>query len=158
MPTNKAFQAVPATLIESTLRQLNALREEWRPYFVPLDPAEREAMPKMSDKSLPFAQKALELARSQPAYVPPFSSAADFETDMANVEAIGPVFRQLQQLSVGIGDLLLVSNSEAFTAALAIYAQVKMSADRLDNPEARVLAADLGKRYPGRKRKAADNA
>ncbi|TCZ70507.1 hypothetical protein [Flaviaesturariibacter aridisoli] len=159
MPTNKAFQAVPATLIESTRRKIQELLEEWRPYFVHIDPAERDALPKMSDKSLPFAQKSLELSRSQPRYLPPFVETHEFENDMANVEGVTPVFRQLQQLVAGIGDLLLVSNGEAYATALAIYAQVKLAAERQDDPEARSIAADMGKRYPGRKRKAApDNA
>ena len=83
--------------------------------------------------------------------------AAAFGIDMDNVMAVTPLYQVLQQLSAAMNDLLLVSNSEAYEAALLYYSSVKLAAKQGD-AEAKVIADDLGVRFPGRTLKPVDPA
>jgi hypothetical protein len=125
--------------IESTLK----------PYLIALTPEERKQLPKMSDKTVPFVEKTLDYARSNPQFAPAYMSIPELKIDIEAVYTLTQIARPLDQLGEGISDTMMLAGSEAYIAALAYYNSVKQAA-KMNVPGARAIYDDLSKRFPGR--------
>jgi len=114
--TKEDQQAVLATLAE--------IREQL-PFLLNLTAEERQALPKMGEKSRAFVDEALALARENPDMVPEDFDLEDMEEDIALYEGLQPILFAVMQLE----DLLLSSavaaSSDAYSAALEIYERAK---------------------------------
>lgn len=68
---------------QTAILQAIATIEKNLPFLINLTNEERQANPKMGDKSLAFVNKACEYAKQNPALVPVFLDIAEFEKDVA---------------------------------------------------------------------------
>jgi hypothetical protein len=126
------------------------------PPLISLTAEQRQATPKMGDKTLAFVYKALEYAKQNPELVPAFLDLTEVEKDVELVKALNNVLKPLAQLVEKLDDTTLQAGSEAYTAALVFYNSVKGAA-KAGVPGTKSVYDDLQARFPGRSKAAISN-
>jgi len=130
---------------------VQALKKLFDGRLISLTPKQRQSIAKMGDGSVPFVEKAVDYARRNPEFLPPFVKVEEFETDLKAARMLNGLYQLLSQLVVQIDDSMMVSGHEAFSAARSYYATVKM-ATKVNTPGAKVIEADLAERFAGQGR------
>lgn len=118
------------------------------PFLINLSPADRIALPKMSDKSLAFDEKAAGYMTTLPEFVPGYVDVAEVAKDRALREALADVARELSALASSMEDTQMVIASEIWMADLGYYQSVRLGAKR-GIAGAKVAYDDLRTRFPG---------
>jgi len=118
----------------------------FKPYLIALTPEERKRIPKMSDATLPFVQKALDYASTNPSFVPAYIDVSELKVDMVAANTLMEVQRPLAQIAQSLDDTMMLCGSEAYIAALAFYNSVKQAA-KLKVPGAESIYEDLSTRF-----------
>lgn len=117
-----------------------------------LSPAERQEMPKMGDKTLPFVDKTLSYAGLHPDLKPPYLDLDEAKRDYTLAANLNEIVRELRALHQSVEDALILSGSEAYGAALMFYSSVK-GASRSNVGGSRAIYEELSQRFPGGGRK-----
>ncbi len=125
---------------------LRAVQETLTPYLVALTAEERKNLPKMSDRTTPFVEKALSYAQANPSISPLFLNVEEFKVDLEAVYQLTELLRTVDQLSDLLNDTVLLAGSEAYEAALTFYSSAKQAA-KINVPGAKGIADDLSKRF-----------
>lgn len=120
------------------------------PFLVDLSAEERKALPKMGDKSRAFVSKALEVATQNPDFLPRSFNLEELRKDVQLFEAIYPIMVALMQLSELVDDTSLAVGSEAYAAALQVYAYAKASGN-VGGMDA--VVGEMGQRFARKPRK-----
>ncbi len=126
---------------------ITTIREKLLPYLIALTPSERKELPKMSDKTIPFVNKALNYAVSNPEFMPPYLQLDELNKDVNAVNALNVFHAQLEQVVTGLDDTMMLAGSEAYIAALSYYNSVKQAA-KINVPNAKTIYEDLKERFP----------
>lgn len=123
-----------------------AISDLLKPHVVALTNEERRQMPKMSDRSVPFVEKALQYAQKYPELVPPFINMSEMSIDVRAVETLNDLHQDAHRICGTLDDTRMLSGSEAYVAALAFYNSVKVGT-KMNVPAARQIYEDLKKRF-----------
>lgn len=137
---------IPDKELQTIKDKATELQDLLKPYLIGLSPEDRQRGLKMSDKSLPFVEKAAEYAKSKPEFTPPFMEVEELAIDLKAVNDLTQVYREVDQLCRGLNDTIMQSGSEAFAEALAYYNAVKQAA-KMNRPAAKAIYEDLKKRF-----------
>lgn len=154
---NKINFIIPDTVITEVEQKLTEISTVLKPYIIALSPDERQELPKMSDKTQPFVEKALDYTTSAPQFAPPYMDAEGLANDMKVHGQLTPLLRQVRILSDGLDDTTMQAGAESYVCALTYYNSVKMGA-KLDIHGAKSIAEDLGKRFEKTKNGKEDEA
>ena len=119
------------------------------PKLYTLTADDRQALPKMGDKTVAFVNKSLEYARQNPSVVPSYLNMDEFAKDVEAVNKLFQVSAPLQKLAEGLDDTALMAGSEAYAAALAFYTSLK-AAITAGETGLKNVYDDLSARFPGR--------
>jgi hypothetical protein len=149
---NRVSADIPAAVITDVTTKLNEVRALLQPYLQALTPEERRTLPKMSDKSIAFVNKAETYSVSNPEFAPAFMQVAEFSKDMHLVTELKPILDICEQLVSNIDDTSMLAGSEAYVEALMYYNSVKLAA-KTGQASARPIYDDLSMRFPGVARK-----
>ena len=122
------------------------LQAKLAPYVIALSPEQRRTLPKMSDKTMPFVDKASEYVQKNPELAPGYLNVAEFAVDYKAVSDLSAVCKPLTQICQNLEDSIMLSGSEAYQAALTYYNSVQQAA-KMNIPNAKAIAEDLGKRF-----------
>jgi hypothetical protein len=143
-------------IAEADLTEINAcittLHAKLLPYLKTLSPEDRMELPKMGDKTVSFVQKTLEYCRQNPDLVPPFLDVNELAVDIRACVTIRSLYEPLLQITDSLSDTMLLSGSEAYSAALMFYSVVK-NAMKSKIQKAETIYSDLSNRFPGRVKK-----
>lgn len=123
------------------------------PQLRTLIPSERRTLPKMGDGTEPFVLKAMEYAKSNPEFLPPFVSVEALELDVKAVATLNNLVRPLRQLVDSLEDSIMLAGSEAYTASLSYYNSVKQGL-KMSAPGAESIYNDLKQRFEKQGQKA----
>ena len=104
----------------------------------------------MGDKTLAFVEKALEFGSTYPDLVPPYVDLAELKKDLEATKIMISILRKLEEITTMLDDTALLAGSEAYTAALSIYAAAKDAARRNVGGAASAYN-EMKMRFPGRK-------
>lgn len=137
---------IPDEVINEANELLNKTLAVLNPYLIALTPAERQSIPKMSDKSLPFVEKTIAYGNSAPQFVPRYMDTEALETDRKTYDQLIPLFRMVKMLSDGLDDTSMQAGGACFSNALNYYNSIKQAA-RIDVPGAKTIHEDLRKRF-----------
>lgn len=118
-------------------------------FLVNLTPEERQAYPKMGDKTVAFVGKALEYAKDNQEFVPNYMDMQEFEKDMNLLGQLQKILRPIRKLEEGLSDTIMLAGSESYTAARVFYNSVK-NARELNVTGVDTIYQDLQERFPGR--------
>jgi hypothetical protein len=143
---DKINSNIPIEVINEVRQLLNNAALVLKPYLIALTPAERQAIPKMSDKTLPFVEKTIAYGQTAPEFAPQYMNKEALESDHTNYEQLIPLFRLVKQLSDGLDDTSMQAGGACYTNALNYYNSVKQAA-RIDVPGAKAIHEDLRKRF-----------
>ena len=143
-----AFQISDADL-QAVQAALQTLQAKLTPLLINLGPDDRRQLPKMGPKTVDFVSRTLSYTRGNPQFQPSFVDIDDFTIDLAAVAQLREIQQPLAQITDMVEDTLLLSGSEALTAALSCYQAFKGAA-KANAPGAATIAADLATRFPGR--------
>ncbi|MEQ8339355.1 MAG: hypothetical protein RIA62_18480 [Cyclobacteriaceae bacterium] len=125
---------------------LKTLADKLGPHLKTLDTKERRSLPKMADGTVPFVEKALSYAQSNPQFLPPYVKVEDIKVDLDSVELLTGYRRKIDQLLQSLEDTATLAGSEAYVAALSYYQSVKLG-ERLNMPGAGEIYKDLQTRF-----------
>lgn len=140
------FTADERTVIDSAIK---TLQEKLAPKLITLKVDDRRELPKMSDRTTPFVEKALNYAVSNPDFAPKYLNIDDLKIDVEAVKILTQFANALEQIGTALDDTIMLSGSEAYTAALSYYNNVKQ-AIKNNIVDAKPIYADLSTRFPGR--------
>lgn len=139
--------------IEFTEVELQALREAMAtmrsildPHLKALTPQNRIKLPKMNDGTSPFVEKAINYAKTDGKFLPPYVEMTELEKDWVAYKNLLPLYQDLKQLESNLNDTLMLTGSEAYVGALGYYNSVKYGA-RLNVADAKVIYEDLRRRF-----------
>ena len=138
--------------VGQAVQRLKEINDQLGNQLVALQPAQRMEMLTVSDRSMPFLEKVVAYVDSRPEFVPFFLSVEDLKIDFKAVSDLKLIAREAEQLCQALNDTILLSGSEAYTAALAYYRSVKGAA-QANVPHAQAVYEDLRKRFERRPRR-----
>lgn len=128
---------------QQALQTLNSILS---PKLISLSPEQRKQIPKMNDKTVPFVEKTLDYATSNPDFTPAYIDIPNLKIDLDAVGTLTALKRPLEQLLSTLSDSIMLSGSEAYVAGLAYYNSVKQAA-KMNVPGAKDIYNDLKKRF-----------
>ncbi len=97
------------------------------PFLVDLSTDDRKTMPKLGDKSRAFVRKALEIATQNPDFLPRSFDLDEMKRDVELFDALFPLMMSFMQMQELLDDTVTAVGSEAYSAALQVYAYAKAS-------------------------------
>lgn len=143
---NQIDFVIPDEVIADVTTKLNEVSTALQPYLIALSPEERRAVPKMSDKTMPFVIKTLGYSGSDPQFAPPYMNREELVNDMQVYTQLITILRIVTQLQSGIDDTAMEAGAESYINALSYYNSVKLAA-KMDVPGAKTIYEDLRKRF-----------
>jgi hypothetical protein len=143
---NKINFIVPDEVITLVTEKLNEAVAALQPYLIALTPEERQTIPKMSGKTMPFVEKTLEYGESAPQFAPPYMDREAPFSDMKVLQQLTPLFRIIKAMNDGLDDTIMEAGGEGFVNALSYYNSVKQ-ASKMNVPGAKSIFEDLSKRF-----------
>ena len=135
---------------KTTVRDcIQSLRVTFDKYLIALSADKVKKLPKMSDKTVPFADKVLVYMESNPEFSPAYINLDEMKIDMAAFKLLNEFFTGLDQIVSKLQDTMILSGSEVYSGALAYYSSSKEATKR-DVPNAKPIYEDLAQRFAGR--------
>lgn len=144
---------IPSGDLQQVIIKLQEISNILKPYLIALTPEDRKTIAKMSDKTLPFVEKALDYAQSNPEFTPAYMSVPELQIDMKAVQDMTTILQYMIPICDNVSDTEMLSGSEAYLAALTYYNSVKHAA-KMNVPSAKAIYDDLSKRFETQKSKA----
>jgi hypothetical protein len=121
-------------MIESIIAGLSYMKQVMEDHAAHLRSLDRRRLNGVGIKKLGFIERALELAREDPEFLPHYLTLAKFEEDnvyFTNVRSIFDLLRQLQEL---FWNIVMEAADVLYTDALEFYASVREAANRRVDP------------------------
>lgn len=135
---------------------IETLRTVLIPKLITLSATDRQEMARMGDKTLSFVEKALEYCKQEPQLYDRFVDVAEFDKDLQGFATLRSLASQLETITSGLDDSMMMSGSEAYNAALVGYSILK-NASRIHHPGAKDKVTELANRFPRGKREKVEN-
>ena len=110
---NKINFTIPETVITEVTQRLTEIDTALKPYQIALSPDERRELPKMSDKTQPFVEKALDYTTSAPQFAPPYMDKDELVNDMKIHSQLTPLLRLVRALNDGLDDTTMAAGAES---------------------------------------------
>ena len=142
---NRIAIQIPEADVTEINAAIETLKTKLQPYLIALTPEDRKMLPKMSDKTIPFVDKALDYAQNSPQFAPQYMNVPEMKIDLDALNTLTEFYRPLEQIISGFDDTMMLSGSEAYIAALSYYNSVKMAA-KMNVPAAKPIYDDLKER------------
>jgi hypothetical protein len=124
MVVNRVDATLSKSDQEAVLEAIRSIRKQL-PFLTELTTGERQAMPRMGEKSRAFVDQALELAREDPDLLPEDFDVEGMERDLELYDALQPLLFSVMQLQDLMFDTSIAVSGDAYSAALAIHEQAK---------------------------------
>lgn len=151
---NRIAIQIPEADVTEINAAIETLKTKLQPYLIALTPEDRKMLPKMSDKTIPFVDKALDYAQNSPQFAPQYMNVPEMKIDLDALNTLTEFYRPLEQIISGLDDTMMLSGSEAYIAALSYYNSVKMAA-KMNVPAAKPIYDDLKERFNRKSKTAA---
>jgi len=120
MLPNRVNASLTDAEVESILKDLQAL-EKKMVFLQSLTRGERQALPKMGDRSVAFVQKALEVGIQHTELMPRYFEPEDMQKDVGLYQQLTRIELAVSRLRQRIQDTMHVAGSEAYVASLSVY-------------------------------------
>ena len=137
---------IPPELLTQIKAKVNELKESLSPYLIALSGKEIRGLFKMNDGTIPFAEKCLNYAKTNPKFLPPYVDVQEMEVDFNAVKDLSEIYRPLKELITNLGNTITQAGSETLAPSLAYYNSVKQAAKQ-NIPDAKTIYDELKKRF-----------
>jgi hypothetical protein len=145
---NKISAAIVEQDITTMLSYLEDIKKKL-PFLLDLSVEEKMELPKMRDKNVSWVHKTFEYATTNPGLIPTYIDHKEWAKDVKLAQDLLRIFRPLSQLVSQVDDSLTLAGSEAMTASLGFYNNLK-AAVKAGVPGSKPMLEDLSSRFPGR--------
>lgn len=135
------FTAEEQAAALAAIQQIQSL-----PFLIGLSNGEKRKLNKMGDKSLAFVDRALGIAKQNPEMLPGSFDLEELERDVSLYHSMLPIKIALSKLSELIDSTMMAVGSDAYNAALEVYAFAKMTGGVSGLED---LRSTLGSRFRG---------
>jgi hypothetical protein len=152
MTKNRISLSITDEQKEKIEQKIAELAELLRPHVIALDKADRKGLSKMSDKSIPFAQKIKQYVDTNPEFVPQFVDINEYKTDFQTFLYFRGFLRPMLQMISGIEDTSILSGAYTYKNARAYYESVGQAA-KMNVQNAEAIYEDLRERFEQGKKK-----
>jgi len=146
---NRISLEITAAQKTAIVNAVTALKTALNGIIINLTKEERQALPKIGDKTLAFDEKCKAYMAARPELVPSFLDMAELTKDRKAIEDLLPCLRELAPLCEGLEDTITLAYSDVYVADLAFHQNVKQAAKR-GIPGTDTIYDDLKTRFPGR--------
>lgn len=85
----------------------------------------------MGNAYLPFIEKAYQTIQAHPEIIPPVFNQDEFANDYQLLNALRPIFNQINELAESIQKTFTAVGSDAMVASPEIYSTVKQNKDKV---------------------------
>ena len=138
-------------VVEEVLQKKNEILDLLKPYTIRLTEDEKLFIPKAADETLPFLEKGIKYAKTDPDYLPRKVEEEELDNDYIRFNAANSMERVGNQIMSVLNDLSIASGSDLYVTLLSYYRNVQAEAE-LGDSRAKAIAEDLGKMFKDRKR------
>ena len=150
MPVGDLFKGpIPQPILDEITTKQNEIQELLQPYKVNITEDEKRHIPKAADETHPFLEKGIEYAESDPDYLSNTLDINELKSDRAAHLDVATLERQGDINQKLLTNIAITAGSDIFIAILDYYASARRAAKRGD-ARAKVIADELGERFPGR--------
>lgn len=118
--------------------------------LIALPPEDKQALFKMSDRSIAFVEKTLEYMKTDPDFIPRYIDALEADKDFDLYSYLRSLLRLVEPLMKNINDTATLAGSDVMRAVNAYYGSVREAAE-LGVPRAQTIYEDLSQRYEAQK-------
>jgi hypothetical protein len=126
---NQISLTLSADEVKSITDALDVL-ESKVPFLIDLTRDEKKALKIMGDKSEPFVEQSLLIAKNNQALVPNYVDIPEMDRDLVTWKNLRPAALRLIALADRFDDTMAALGSDAYRAALDIYSNLSKAADR----------------------------
>lgn len=143
-----SIDRISAKLNEDAFARINASFDQIiadLPFLVDLTNEQKKALPKFGDKSVAFVNKTLEFAKEHSDVIPARLPMEEFAIDVDLYNLLFMINQKAKNLSDQINDTYLQVGAEAYSTALAVYANLQTNKDLFDGSEQ--VLDELSKRF-----------
>lgn len=127
---NQISLEIPQEVIDQATQKVQELKTLFAPYLQALTVGEKEGLFKMGDKSVAGVQKVKSYLETNPEFKPSYMDQAEFLKDEKVVSQLSPIVNMLAQLFSDASDTVTIAGSEALTASLLYYGNVREAASK----------------------------
>ena len=120
MLPNRVDAALSESDVQKALSSIAQIEKELN-FLLTLTPSERQALPKMGDRSYSFVQKGLEVGTQHTELTPRYFNPAAMQKDVALHQQLSRINLALSRLRQKVQDTMHVAGSEAYIGALTVY-------------------------------------
>lgn len=146
---NRISITITPTKKAAILAAVAALKTELAGIIINLTAEERQALPKIGDKTLAFDEKCKLYMAQRPDLVPGFVDMAEMAKDRALIADLLPVLTELAPICEGLEDTVSLSYTDIYMSDLSFYQNVKQASKR-GASGTDTIYNDLKSRFPGR--------
>ncbi len=126
MPSNLVSATLPAADLAAVEAALKTLRDKL-PFLVDLNVEDRRTLPKMGDKTIAFVNQTNTVAQQNSDSLPRNFDLDEMAADLALLNQLRPVLAEVTALHEKLDDTMMALGSDAYSAALEVYAILKTS-------------------------------
>lgn len=144
MATDRVSATLTKEDYDAIMAALATIREKL-PFLIELSAKEKTRINRLGDKSEAFVNKALELAKQNPDFLPRNFDTEEMERDLVLFKSLNAIAMGMSRLLEEIEDTEIAAGSEAYLAALIIYDYAKADGELTRGLDG--VLDDLGKRF-----------
>lgn len=96
---------------------------------------------KLGNAYFPFIEKAYQVVVAHPEILPAVFDKDEFLRDYALLNALRPIFNQMNELTESVRKTFMAVGSDSLVASLEVYSQVKQNKDKV--PGLKVMADEM---------------
>jgi len=148
---NFVFATGELQLFEEAVQNLLNILEQHK---VVLSDIELKTLPRVADGTLPFVEKSASYCVSHPQFKPDYVNANELSADVEGYKLSSRLLTRVAEVYRILEHISILSGSEAYSASLSYYRNVKSQA-KDNRPGAKLVYEDLQQRFQGQGRKSA---
>ena len=152
MSENRISIEISAADLTAINEAIQTIKTKLLPYVIALNPDDKQGLPKVGDKTVPFLLKGLQYMASNPEFMAVYMSAAEINKDYAAFDATRQLWQLLQPVVSNLDDTSFLCGAEAYSGVLNYYNNVKNAA-KMNAPNAQAIYDDMSTYFEAQRAK-----
>lgn len=142
MIENKVSITITAAQKTDINTATNDLKTSTQALNTVIDKQQLKSLAKLGDGRIPFVEKVIKYAVTNPEFLPPFADVPEFAKDFQLFTDLREILRPLKQIVDNLEKSMQVSGSEAYDFARSYYKAIQYNA-KMGVPGAQTILDDL---------------
>lgn len=152
MSENRISIEIKAADLTAINEAAQVIQTRLQPYVIALTADDKQSLPKVKDKSVPFMLKGLQYMQSNPEFIPVYMESAEINKDYTAFDTTKQLLQGLAPIVSNLEDTSFLCGSEAYQGILNYYKAVK-AAVKMNVPNAQAIYDDMSTYFDAQKLK-----